>query len=71
MQNIGKMHVHPTRNLCVFYNVEVHNKYMHYNRFKFYTKTVESFEQSNDYLHWQRDKGEVHADFFVLISVIV
>lgn len=37
----------------------------------FIRKTVESFEQSDDYLHWQRDKSEAHADFFVLISFIV
>lgn len=61
-QSIGKMHVYPTRNLCGFHNVILHDGYMHYNRFKFNTKTTESFEQTDDYLYWLRDKSKAHVD---------
>ena len=61
-QAIGKMHVYPTRNLCGFHNVMLHDGYMHYNRFKFNTKTAESFEQTDDYLPWLRERSGSHAD---------
>ncbi|MEC2158331.1 arylsulfatase [Virgibacillus halodenitrificans] len=61
-QCVGKMHVYPTRNLCGFHNVILHDGYMHYNRFKHTTKSVESFEQTDDYLNWLRDKAGSNVD---------
>lgn len=61
-QSIGKMHVYPTRNLCGFHNVVLHDGYMHYNRFKHTTKTSESFEQTDDYLPWLRERAGSHVD---------
>lgn len=55
-QCIGKMHVYPTRKLMGFHNVVLHDGYMHYNRFKHQTKTIESFEHCDDYLNWLREK---------------
>ena len=42
-QTIGKMHVYLTRNLCGYYNVLLHDGYVHYNRFKFNTLVSELF----------------------------
>lgn len=61
-QCIGKMHTYPTRNLCGFHNVVLHDGYMHYNRFKNATKMVESFEQTDDYLPWLRERAGSHVD---------
>ncbi|WP_077328675.1 arylsulfatase [Virgibacillus siamensis] len=61
-QCIGKMHVYPTRKLCGFHNVVLHDGYMHYNRFKDRTTTVESFDATDDYLNWLRDKAGYHHD---------
>lgn len=61
-QSIGKMHVYPTRNLCGFHNVVLHDGYMHYNRFKFNVKTIESFDYLDDYLHWMRGRLHGHVD---------
>ncbi len=55
-QCIGKMHVYPTRKLMGFHNIELHDGYMHYKRFKHQTNTLESFEYCDDYLIWLRDK---------------
>ncbi len=61
-QCIGKMHVYPTRNLCGYHNILLHDGYMHYNRFKHTTKTHESFEQTDDYLPWLRERAGAHVD---------
>lgn len=61
-QCIGKMHVYPTRKLCGYHNIQLHDGYMHYNRFKHTTTTTESFEQTDDYLQWLRDKAGSHLD---------
>ncbi|WP_318615721.1 arylsulfatase [Sporosarcina sp. YIM B06819] len=61
-QSIGKMHVYPTRSLCGFHNVILHDGYMHYNRFKFNTKTMESADSVDDYLNWMRDRTIGHVD---------
>lgn len=61
-QCVGKLHVYPTRNLVGFHNVVLHDGYMHYNRFKFNTKTSESFAQTDDYLNWLREKSGGHVD---------
>lgn len=61
-QCVGKMHTYPTRNLCGFHNIVLHDGYMHYNRFKHTTKTVDSFDQTDDYLPWLREKAGSHLD---------
>lgn len=65
-QSIGKMHVYPTRNLCGFHNVILHDGYMHYSRFKYNTKTNESQDYTDDYLHWLRDRQGSQADLMDL-----
>lgn len=55
-QSIGKMHVYPTRNLCGFHNVVLHDGYMHYNRFKHNTLSVDAFDSTDDYTNWMRDR---------------
>lgn len=61
-QAIGKMHVYPTRKLCGFHHIELHDGYMHYNRFKQATKTGESFNEVDDYLQWLKDKAGHDVD---------
>lgn len=61
-QCIGKMHVYPTRNLCGYHNIVLHDGYMHYNRFKHTTNTVDSFEQTDDYLPWLRERAGSQVD---------
>lgn len=61
-QCVGKMHVYPTRNLCGFHNVVLHDGYMHYNRFRHQTKSVDSFEQTDDYLPWLRERAGSDTD---------
>lgn len=55
-QCVGKMHVYPTRNLCGFHNVLLHDGYMHYNRYKEHTSTIASSDNTDDYLKWLREK---------------
>ena len=60
-QSIGKMHVHPPRNLCGFHNVVLHDGYLHYTRNK--NKAAgEMFEGSDDYLQWLKLRAGSHAD---------
>jgi len=65
-QCIGKMHVYPTRNLCGFHNVILHDGYMHYSRFKYNTKTTESQDYVDDYVHWLRERQGSQADLMDL-----
>ncbi|KGM45966.1 arylsulfatase [Neobacillus niacini] len=60
-QCVGKMHVYPSRNLCGFHNVILHDGYLHHNRFK-NTPYQESFEQTDDYLPWLRERLGGHRD---------
>lgn len=62
-QAVGKMHVYPTRNLCGFHHVVLHDGYMHYNRFKNNTTMAASQEQTDDYLQWVREKHGAEVDF--------
>lgn len=65
-QCVGKMHVYPTRSLCGFHNVVLHDGYMHYARFKHNTKTTESFDYVDDYLNWLREKAGADRDLIDL-----
>src|SRR5699024_1307862 len=55
-QCVGKMHVYPTRNLCGYHNVVLHDGYMHYNRDK-RTPSGRSFSEVDDYLRWLKEKA--------------
>lgn len=61
-QCVGKMHTYPTRNLCGFHNVVLHDGYMHYNRFKHQTKGTELFDTVDDYLPWLRERAGSDVD---------
>lgn len=52
---IGKMHVYPTRKLCGFHHIELHDGYLHANR-KYSNSYQEQFNNSDDYLDWLKDK---------------
>ena len=54
-QSIGKMHVYPTRNLCGFHNVVLHDGYFHYCR-NSNVPMGQHFDQCDDYLHWLKEK---------------
>ena len=47
-QCVGKMHVYPTRNLCGFHNVVLHDGYMHYNRDRKVQSTAGHFDECDD-----------------------
>ncbi len=64
-QSIGKMHVHPERNLCGFHNVILHDGYMHYARNSEKSHST-SYEQCDDYLYWLRSKKGNTADLIDL-----
>jgi len=50
-QGIGKMHFHPSRSLCGFHNVVLHDGYLHVNR------TIEKpYENYDDYVPWLRQQ---------------
>ncbi|MCM0649983.1 arylsulfatase [Clostridium swellfunianum] len=55
-QAIGKMHVYPTRNLCGFHNVVLHDGYFHYCR-NSNVSIIEHFNQCDDYLNWLKEKN--------------
>ncbi|GLX70437.1 arylsulfatase [Paenibacillus glycanilyticus] len=61
-QCIGKMHVYPTRNLCGFHNVVLHDGYMHYNRDRSATTPLGWWDQCDDYVNWLRDKAGARHD---------
>lgn len=57
-QAVGKMHVHPARNLCGFHNVVLHDGYLHYNR-----RRQPEQNQEDDYLVDLRRHHGMDADF--------
>ena len=60
-QCIGKMHVHPSRSLCGFHNIELHDGYLHYYR---NSKTISEESQfvCDDYINWLRERQGIYAD---------
>lgn len=60
-QCVGKMHVYPTRNLCGFHHIVLHDGYLHHNR-KTNTAYGEHYDQCDDYLRWLRQKAGSAAD---------
>lgn len=65
-QCVGKMHVYPTRKLCGFQHVILHDGYMHYNRYQNETTLQDSFVQTDDYLQWLREKTNANKDLIDL-----
>ncbi|GGD78793.1 arylsulfatase [Paenibacillus nasutitermitis] len=61
-QCIGKMHVYPTRSLCGYHNVVLHDGYMHYNRYNDRTAHAEHFSECDDYLNGIRNTENVTYD---------
>lgn len=61
-QCIGKMHVYPTRNLCGFHNIELHDGYMHYNRNRSTSTALEWWDYTDDYLPWLRERAGSDQD---------
>lgn len=55
-QCIAKMHVYPTRNLCGFHHIELHDGYMHYNRDRASSSALEWWDNTDDYLPWLRER---------------
>lgn len=56
---VGKMHVHPHRNLLGYHHVVLHDGYTHYQR-----RASEDWSRFDDYLPWLRSKlGDSAADY--------
>lgn len=60
-QCVGKMHVYPPRNLCGFHHVVLHDGYL-YGRDKVETPVNFSWESTDDYVPWLRDKAGAYRD---------
>ena len=58
---VGKMHVHPSRSLCGFHEVELHDGYLHASRNEG-VKASENWFTTDDYLPWLRDRMGFQAD---------
>ncbi|MCD9025849.1 arylsulfatase [Cohnella silvisoli] len=61
-QCIGKMHVYPTRNLCGFHNIVLHDGYMHYNRDRSRSTALQWWDQTDDYLPWLKERAGYQQD---------
>ncbi|MFC5653460.1 arylsulfatase [Paenibacillus solisilvae] len=61
-QCVGKMHVYPTRNLCGFHNIVLHDGYLHYNRNYTGLPAAEHFNEYDDYLHWLKRQAGSDQD---------
>jgi arylsulfatase len=61
-QCVGKMHVYPTRNLCGFHNVVLHDGYLHHNRRRDHTTADTHFDSCDDYLQWLRQMTGAQTD---------
>lgn len=60
-QCVGKMHVHPLRNLLGFHNVELHDGYLHNYRSP-NTPYYESQKIADDYFYWLKNEKGIDAD---------
>lgn len=60
-QCMGKMHVSPLRNLLGFHHIELHDGYLHHNR---YAKTpyYENQKVADDYLYWLKEEKGISCD---------
>lgn len=60
-QCVGKMHVHPLRNLMGFHNIELHDGYLHAYRDPA-VAWEESQKQADDYFYWLKNELGADAD---------
>ncbi len=60
-QCVGKMHVHPLRNLMGFHNIELHDGYLHAYRYP-ETPYYESQKIADDYFYWLKQEKGIEAD---------
>ena len=60
-QCVGKMHVYPTRNLCGFHNVILHDGFMHHSRDR-NRPMKENWMQTDDYIQWLHNNIGNEAD---------
>lgn len=60
-QCVGKMHVHPSRNLLGFHNVELHDGYLGAYRTP-ETPSCENQAVADDYFYWLKDQLGISAD---------
>ena len=60
-QCVGKMHVHPLRNLMGFHNIELHDGYLHAYRYP-ETPYYESQKIADDYFYWLKNEKGIEAD---------
>lgn len=60
-QCVGKMHVHPLRNLLGFHNIELHDGYLHYYRNS--NKPICEHQYfADDYLYWLKNECGIETD---------
>lgn len=60
-QCVGKMHVSPLRNLLGFHHIELHDGYLHHNRYA-RTPYYESQKVADDYLYWLKEEKGISCD---------
>lgn len=60
-QCVGKMHVHPLRNLLGFNNIELHDGYLHYYR-RPDTKSSENQKIADDYFYYLKQQKGIQYD---------
>lgn len=60
-QCVGKMHVSPLRNLLGFHHIELHDGYLHHNRYA-HTPYYESQKVADDYLYWLKEEKGISCD---------
>lgn len=60
-QCVGKMHVHPLRNLLGYNHVELHDGYLHHYRYSD-VPWYESQKVADDYMHWLKNEKGIDAD---------
>ncbi|MGL4798699.1 MAG: arylsulfatase [Cellulosilyticaceae bacterium] len=60
-QCVGKMHVSPLRNLLGFHHVELHDGYLHHNRYAS-TPYYENQKIADDYFYWLKEQKGVSCD---------
>lgn len=60
-QCVGKMHVHPLRNLMGFHNIELHDGFLHSYR-SLNVPMEENQNFADDYCYWLKEQKGVNAD---------
>lgn len=60
-QCIGKMHVSPLRNLLGFNHIELHDGYLHHNRYA-RTPYYENQKIADDYFYWLKEEKGISCD---------